>query len=49
MKASFEVLRDRLSMYFGANTAHTALKTFCHKSMDLTAQRRILAHEEERA
>ena len=38
MRPPFEVLRDRLSIYLGPNTARTALKTFAHKSLGLAAE-----------
>jgi hypothetical protein len=30
--APWEIIRDRLSLYLGPNTARTAVKTFSHKS-----------------
>ena len=38
MRPPFEVLRDRLSVYLGPNTARTALKTFAQRSLGLPAE-----------
>jgi hypothetical protein len=38
MKIPFEVLRDRLTIYLGPNTARTALKTFAQKSLGMAAE-----------
>ncbi len=38
MRPPFEVLRDRLSVYLGPNTARTALKTFAQKSVGVAPE-----------
>ncbi len=38
MRPPFEVLRDRLSVYLGPNTARTALKTFAQRSLGVAAE-----------
>ena len=38
MKPPFEVLRERLTVYLGPNTARTALKTFAQKSLGVAAE-----------
>lgn len=38
MRLPFEVLRDRLSIYLGPNTARTALKTFSQRALGLPAE-----------
>jgi hypothetical protein len=38
MKIPFEVLRDRLTIYLGPNTARTALKTFAQKALGMAAE-----------
>lgn len=38
MRLPHEVLRDRLAVYLGPNTARTALKTFAHKSVGVAPE-----------
>jgi hypothetical protein len=38
MRLPFEVMRDRLALYLGPNTARNALKTFAHKSVGVAPE-----------
>jgi len=38
MRAPFEVVRDRLAVYLGPNTARAALKTFSQKSLGIAPE-----------
>jgi len=38
MRPPYEVLRDRLSIYLGPNTARAALKTFAYKTVGVAPE-----------